>query len=90
MVASSQIEKVAPINLLTAPTNVRIIDGAGITQALGSDSEETLSTSEVIEDALGLRIGLLVACKKCRTRAGAVNMVISSEEETNNGRLEYH
>ncbi|MBA0751926.1 hypothetical protein Gogos_000814 [Gossypium gossypioides] len=54
MLASSWVERVAPINLLTAPTNVRIVGGADTAQALGSDSEETLNTFLEMEDALGL------------------------------------
>lgn len=48
-VASSRVERVSPINLLTTPTNVRIVSGVDTTQASRSDSEETLRTSEEME-----------------------------------------
>ncbi|KAH1031700.1 hypothetical protein J1N35_043874 [Gossypium stocksii] len=60
-----------------------------MTQAFGSDSKETLSTSKEMEKALGLRFGLHAAHKKHRTRTRAINVVVNSKEEMNSGRLEY-
>ncbi|KAH1046722.1 hypothetical protein J1N35_037506 [Gossypium stocksii] len=77
-------------NLLTSPTNHRVIASVGIDQA----SEDTLSEIDSISPELNevMDIDFLVsgARKKCKTTTGAVRISFTSEEEGNSAQLEHH
>lgn len=95
VLASSRVKNDAGINLITALANTRIVGDAGIARSSGSDSEDTTRISREINKAMeitkamDLRATLRAQRKKCKTDARAVNVVVSSEEETGNGRLEF-
>ncbi|PPR89185.1 hypothetical protein GOBAR_AA31498 [Gossypium barbadense] len=68
------------------------IDGGLLVGRKGSDSEETLSNSVEMEDALGLRTRLLAVHKKHRIGTGAINMIVewSRSDSTYPGYLFLH
>ncbi|KAH1039282.1 hypothetical protein J1N35_041025 [Gossypium stocksii] len=83
-------ESGANINLITAPTDPVIIGGARTTHDSKSGLEETTSLSREINEAMDLRASLKDMRKKRRTDLRPVNLVISSKEEADSGRLEHH
>lgn len=72
--ASSQVERVVPFNLLTAPTNVRIVVDAHIDCSSGNNSNETNSTYLEINEAMNIDSLIRDARKKRKTIARAVNV----------------
>lgn len=87
---SSHKESYANINLIIAFADLGIIIGAGTTRGFGSDLEETTSLSREINKVMDLQASLKDMYKKRRTDVGPMNVVISSKEETDSGRLKYY
>ncbi|KAH1031707.1 hypothetical protein J1N35_043881 [Gossypium stocksii] len=86
MVASSRVKRVVPINLLTAPTNVRIVTNVGIDRSFENNSAKTDSISHEINEAIDIDY-LIRGARKIV--AGAINVTSTSEEEKmNSGHLE--
>ncbi|KAK5818882.1 hypothetical protein PVK06_023832 [Gossypium arboreum] len=73
VLASSQVERVVPFNLLTAPTNVRIVIDAHIDCSSGNNSNETNNTYLEINEAMNIDSLIRDARKKRKTTARAVN-----------------
>ncbi|KAH1096946.1 hypothetical protein J1N35_013867 [Gossypium stocksii] len=81
------------INLIIVISNVRIVGDRGTTHNLESDTEETNSTLQELNEAMDiigavkLRATLRAQRKRCRTNTRAVNMVVGSMEGTDSGRI---
>ncbi|PPS12938.1 hypothetical protein GOBAR_AA07706 [Gossypium barbadense] len=80
------------VNLLLALANVKVV--ARTTRSSGSDSEDTTNIWQEVNEAMeatevmDLRVALSAQLKRPRISTSIVNIVVSSKEDTNSGRLE--
>ncbi|KAH1121751.1 hypothetical protein J1N35_004911 [Gossypium stocksii] len=81
-------------NLLPTLANIKVVDDTETACSSGSDSEDITSIlqedNEVMEatEAMDLRVSLRAQRKRPRIGKSIINMVVSSKDDTDSGRLE--